>query len=190
MSREQSSAFDDLAEIADSVRILSEEKKRQMWQGSKFEWMLPLPSRTKGAVFEQIMEKYLISVGLPVGKAGTPDYDRVVNGKTVEIKGSTLWESGIYKFQQIRNKPYEKIICLGISPFEASCWVIPKSFLLDRGGDLRTDLEGFGSQHTGRGGRETFWLQVNPDSPQDWLARFGGNLSTAVPIIKRSFANE
>jgi hypothetical protein len=45
----------------------------------------------------------------------------LINGHRVEIKFSTLWQEGIYNFQQIRDQNYEYAVCLGISPFEAHC---------------------------------------------------------------------
>jgi hypothetical protein len=45
--------------------------------------------------------------GLDVTSSRNPEADRVIAGKRVEIKFSTLWESGVYKFQQIRDQDYE-----------------------------------------------------------------------------------
>ena len=41
-----------------------------------------------------------------------------------------------YKFQQLRDQNYEFAICLGISPFSAHCWVLPKAEIMDRWRDL------------------------------------------------------
>ena len=45
----------------------------------------------------------------------------------MEIKFSTLWKSGVYKFQQIRDQEYDAMVLLGISPFSAACWIVPKA---------------------------------------------------------------
>ena len=42
-----------------------------------------------------------------------------------------LWQTGTYKFQQIRNQNYRFVVCLGISPHDAHCWIIPKNVLME-----------------------------------------------------------
>jgi hypothetical protein len=93
-----------------------------------------------------------------------------------------LWESGIYNFQQIRDQDYEYVICLGISPFDAHCWVISKDV-------LRQYVIGHTPQHTGRRGTDTFWLQVTVASPPEWLTAYGGSLAEAYEIMRKWQAN-
>ena len=91
---------------------------------------------------------------------------------------STLWKSGSYKFQQLRDQDYSFAVCLGISPRDAHCWVLPKDVILShwREGDIRT-------QHGGSTGRDTAWLSVDPNAIPQWLRNWGGTLSTAVRVI-------
>ena len=56
--------------------------------------------------------------------------DRVIEGLRVEIKGSTRWKTRGFKFQQLRDQRYDVAICLGISPFDAHCWTIPKEVIV------------------------------------------------------------
>ena len=46
-------------------------------------------------------------------------------------------------------------IWLGIAPFNAHCWIVPKSIMMEkwRSGEIR-------SQHGGSTGRDTAWLTV------------------------------
>lgn len=62
-------------------------------------------------------------------QGGTQRPIRIIAGRRVEIKFSTLWESGLYTFQKIRDQNYEFVVCLRISPFDAHCWVISKSLI-------------------------------------------------------------
>jgi hypothetical protein len=164
-----------LASIADTVkRDYIGKDKYDAWAGSPFAWIRTLPSRQVGKIGEQLVEKWCTAKGLKVSSSGDLHADRVIEGHRVEIKFSTLWSSGVYKFQQIRNQNYELVVCLGISPFDAHCWVVPKALLMKH----------VTPQHTGRGGRETFWLSVNPASPPKWLAPWGGRLAKAYEILR------
>ena len=95
----------------------------------------------------------------------------------MEIKFSTLWKKGIYRFQQIRDQNYEYAVCLGISPQEAHCWVISKVLLLDH-------VIGHTPQHRGGLGTDTFWFSVDPNNPPDWLVDCGGSLDEAFRVLR------
>ncbi|PKO20737.1 MAG: hypothetical protein CVU38_18545 [Chloroflexi bacterium HGW-Chloroflexi-1] len=94
------------------------------WAGSPFAWIRTRPSRQVGKIGEQLVAGWCAAKDLDVVSSGDSQADRVIAGRRVEIKFSTLWESGVYKFQQIRDQDYDFAICLGISPFNAHCWVI------------------------------------------------------------------
>ena len=102
----------------------------------------------------------------------------VISGVRVEVKYSSLWtDNGIYKFQQIRDQDYEYCFCLGVSPFDAHAWFIPKSELM---GDKPPSLV---PQHGGKAGRDTKWLSFPAASPPHWPASFGGTLSEVYGLI-------
>ena len=147
------------------------------WQNSPFEWVLKLPPGTKGKLGKQLVFQWCALKGLAVDRSPDSEADMLVNGHRVEIKFSTLWKVGIYTFQQIREQNYEYSVCLGISPFDAHCWVISKPF-------LRRYVIGHMGQHTGMAGQETSWFSVQPDNPPEWLVPFGGTLDEAFAILK------
>ena len=101
----------------------------------------------------------------------------MIQGKRVEIKFSTLWKSGLFKFQQIRDQDYEVLVCLGLAPFDARCWVIPKAALYDF-------VIGHTPQHTGAGGTETFWISTSLENPESWLENHGGSLAQAFEVLR------
>lgn len=150
------------------------------WKESPFAWIKSLPSKTVGKVGEQIIERWCISHNFEVRSSPDSEADRIINGLRVEIKFSTLWKSGIYKFQQLRNQAYDVVICLGISPFNAHCWVLSKNLVLEKweSGEIS-------SQHGGRSGQDTAWIEVNPNNIQDWLAPPSGSPTEAIQILRK-----
>lgn len=168
--------FDLLASAANFIRP-EFEKDKSPWAGSQFEWVLRLPSASKGKLGKRLVYQWCALKGLSIDSSPDSQADMLINGHRVEIKFSTLWEANIYKFQQIRDQNYEYTVCLGISPFDAHCWVISKQM-------LKKYVIGHMGQHTGSTGQETAWFAVNPKSPPDWLLPFGGNLEQAYKVLK------
>lgn len=151
------------------------------WNGSPFAWLKEgLPSRRKGAFGEELAATFFKEQGLEVGSSPDSDADRVINSTRTEIKFSTLWKAGVYKFQQIRDQNYEALVCLGVGPFSAHCWTLRKSDVMDNWGvDGRLP-----HQHGGRRGQDTVWLSVVPASVPAWLRPYGGTLADATRILK------
>jgi hypothetical protein len=150
------------------------------WEGSPFAWLKTRPSRQVGKICEDIVAGWLAAKGFDVSRSPDSDADKIVEGKRVEIKASTRWKSGMYKFQQIRDQNYDLAVFLGISPFDAHCWVIPKQVLMEQwhtGGGLR-------SQHGGASGTDTAWLSVVPGKEPQWLSQHGGRLAAAVERLR------
>lgn len=160
--------------LADNYNI-----KNDPWDGSPFAWLKNIPSGTRGKVFQELVERLCADSGLRVTPSPDSDADRIIAGLRSEIKGSTLWKSGIYKFQQIRDQNYRILICLGISPFDAHCWAIPKVdvMALWNAGIIR-------SQHRGARGSDTAWIELNPATPPDWLRPYGGTLAEGFARIR------
>ncbi len=153
------------------------ESPNNAWKDSPFEWVKKLSSGSKGKLGKHLVYQWCALKGLPVGRSPDSDADMIVNEHRVEVKFSTLWKSGIYKFQQIRDQNYEYAVCLGISPHEAHCWVISKEI-------LRINVIGHLGQHTGAGGQETAWITINPQNIPTWLSDCGGTLTNAYDVLK------
>ena len=183
MSGSGDSEYEALALI--SARVATEyEGEESAWVGSPFEWIKHRPSRTKGAIGEKIISSWLMAKGFAVARAPDSDADRVINGHRFEVKFSTLWKTGLYKFQQFRDQDYEAVICLGVSPFDAHCWVIPKFEVMSRWQLSQTEkrsIDGVRGQHAE--GSETAWLEVSPPQPWGWLSPYGGSLERAAAVL-------
>lgn len=149
------------------------------WEGSPFAWIRSRPSRQRGAIFEKLVAGFLAAKDFDVVRSPDSEADRVINGLRTEIKSSTLWKNGGYKFQQFRDQNYDVAVCLGVSPFDAHCWVIPKSLIMQNWGTA----EGLSSQHGGRLGTDTAWLSVDPENVQSWLRQYGGTLGDAAAVL-------
>ncbi len=164
-----------LASIAQSLRA-DYVSNDAAWEGSPFAWIRTRPSRQKGKIGEQLVAGWCAAKSLNVERSPDSDADRVIEGKRVEIKLSTLWESGIYKFQQLRDQNYEYLICLGISPFDARAWVFKKSEI---------PFDRLDHQHGGSRGRDTWWIEADPNRPPRWMMRDQrGKLSDVYRILK------
>ncbi len=146
------------------------------WVGSPFEWILRVPSRTKGAIGEALVAGWAAAKGFDVTRSHTSDADRIINGQRIEIKLSTLWKNGGFKFQQIRDQEYDFALCIGISPFDAHAWLLPKDI-------LRQHVIGHMGQHTGSSGTDTSWIGFQIDQPYDWMKPYGERLGDVARLL-------
>lgn len=168
------SEFERLASAGDAVRPrLSIDTED--WDESPFLWLRRLNSRSKGAAGEMLAEEWLTNrARLAVSAPTSTGHDRLVEGHAVEIKLSTLWRDGWYSFQQLRDQDYEFALLLGISPSDASMWLVPKSIVLEHAEP----------QHGGSAGTETRWLRFRAAAPPAWMASYGGDLQRAAGVIR------
>ncbi len=144
------------------------------WAGSPFEWVMHLPSRTRGTGGEKLVEAWLQRLGLAVRPPVNTGHDRLVNGAKIEIKFSTLWQSGQYVFQQLRDQDYEHVVLLEIAPHDVAVWMPPKEVAFEHAVP----------QHGGAAGRDTRWLRFAATDPPTWLDPYGGTLTEAATFIR------
>lgn len=150
------------------------------WDASPFGWLRRLPSRSMGARGERLVSAWCESLGYSVRPTGDSEADRMIEGRRVEIKLSTRWSDGRFVFQQIRDQRYDFMICVGLHPFDAAIWIIPKDVLM-------SEPEGVRPQHAGRAGRDTWWLNVSATEPYAWMHEWGGSLARAETVLARIF---
>ncbi len=146
------------------------------WVGSPFEWIKGRPSRQVGAIGEKLVAGWCAAKDFDVVRSPDSDADRIIHGYRFEVKFSTLWKRGEYKFQQIRNQQYDYLFCLGVAPFDANAWLVPKHVLFDH-------VIGHTGQHTGAAGAETSWLGFDASTPPAWLEPHGGQLEDVARIL-------
>tara|TARA_B100001996_G_scaffold307384_1_gene248751 strand:- start:143 stop:655 length:513 start_codon:yes stop_codon:yes gene_type:complete len=92
-----------------------------------------MSSKKKGKYFEMIVAEYLTILGYTVKRSKSSDYDRIVNGKKVEIKGSMLWGTGTqFRWQQIRpHQSYDLVVFLAMYPDRLEFYSSEKNELRD-----------------------------------------------------------
>ena len=157
--------------------------ENKVWKGSPFEWIKYRPSRSIGAIGEKIVASWLSLHDFNVARSPDSEADRLIEGKRVEIKFSTLWKNGTYLFEQIRDQNYDFAVFLGVSPNNAHCWVVPKTEII-RLWKIEHRLT---PQHGGAKGNDTTWARLSPscvDAADDrHFQNFGNSLSDALKSI-------
>ena len=118
----------DFIMIATIANYLQEEleKETNSWENSPFEWIIKLPPRRKGKLGGDLVASWLASKGFRMESAENFGETLLINGLRFSTKFSTLWTNGVYRFQQIRAKGYDDLICFGISPFDVHCWIFSR----------------------------------------------------------------
>jgi 16S rRNA G966 N2-methylase RsmD len=149
------------------------QKKSDLWKGSPFEWLTQIPARQKGSLGSSLVAAWCASKGLSVEKSKDPGENLIINGSRVALKFSTLWSSGIYKFQQIRSSGYDYVLCFGISPNEAHCWVFKREHA----------IKNAIPQHKSAKGAE-YWIEIDVKQPPEWTKNYGGTLEDAYKILR------
>lgn len=149
------------------------------WDGSPFKWIKGLSSRAIGAVGEKLVAGWAEAKGFEVTRTGDSEADRIIAGHRIEIKFSTLWANGGFKFQQIRDQDYDYCFCLGVSPFDAHAWLIPKEV-------LRKHVIGHMGQHTGAEGSDTAWLGFQVGEEYEWMKPYGGRLDDVKRLLDQA----
>lgn len=166
----------DVQRLADLAAGMKDEYplRADAWAGSPFQWMICLAPGSKGKIGKDLVAAVLRENMFDVSKARSSQADLCVNGKEVEIKFSMLWQGGIYKFQQLRNQAYEFAVCLGISPFDAHCWIVTKM-------DITRNWKG---QHGGKDAKDTSEWNFAPTNAPEWFKPRSGRLPDAIEVVK------
>lgn len=143
------------------------------WESSPFSWVTKLAAAKKGKLGKNLIASWCAVKGLTVDHPTDSQASLVINGFRIATKFSTLWSEGSYKFQQIRNEGYDYLVCLGISPTDAHCWIFPREIVIQKATP----------QHKGSKGAE-YWLTLNPLTPPKWASAYGGTLEEAFMVIQ------
>jgi site-specific DNA-methyltransferase (adenine-specific) len=150
------------------------EEQSDLWKDSPLEWVLELSSARKGKLGRNLIASWCESKGLETNPPIDSNASLLINDHPVAIKFSTLWYNGNYKFQQIRNSGYELVICLGISPRKAHCWVFNREYAKKHATPQHKVAKG-----------SDYWITINPENPPEWVKDYGGTLDQAYLSLNR-----
>lgn len=170
---------DDLDFLTQVLQVLEEDYPgTRAWDESPFKWVLAQPPATKGSIARQLIIEWANLHGLFPKQVSIDNQLYLdLDGILIQIKFSTQWDNGYYRFQQIRERDYDYCLCFGLAPFDMNAWLIPKSI-------LDTRVIGTRGQHTGSGSGETWWLEIAPGNPESWLDECGGQLNDVAQQLK------
>lgn len=141
------------------------------WEASRFKWLRALPSARRGRAGVEMVTQWLSALGHRVLPAAGSGVDRFVDGAAVEVKLSTCWADGTYRFQQIRDDPaVDHLVLLGVSPHAPHLWIVPREVLWSHAT----------TQHSGD--ESLRWVVFPAAAPPEWLSRFGGDPARAAEV--------
>lgn len=148
------------------------------WEGSPFKWVLSQPSGAKSAIARDFVRSWAWSYGKALKPARLQHQPFLrLDDLLFQVKFSTLWDSGTYRFQQFKEGPQDYALCLGLSPDNVHLWLIPAE-------KLQVHVIGTSGQHTGVESTETWWFETSPHQPLWWLQDCGGALSSAGQLLQ------
>jgi site-specific DNA-methyltransferase (adenine-specific) len=170
-SKAKSKYVPEFEMLAATASYLKEglQEKSDLWKGSPFEWVLQLPARQKGALGGRLVASWCASKKLSTSRSKDPGENLIINGNKLSIKFSTLWNNEKYNFQQIRRDGYDYVLCFGISPTKAHCWIFKRDYAI---------------AHAKPQHKSEYWISFNPSKPPDWVKGCGGSLEEAYQILK------
>jgi site-specific DNA-methyltransferase (adenine-specific) len=162
--------------LAATASSLQEDIENEIdpWENSPFEWILKLPPRKKGKLGGDLIASWLASKGLSIEATKDSSETISINGLRFATKFSTLWANDIYRFQQVRATGFDYVICLGISPFNAHCWVVERQYAISNAKP----------QHRRGAKVADYWIEVHPKKPEKWIGDCGGTLEQTYRILK------
>jgi len=170
--KETSAEFRMLASTASYLQKELEEIS-DLWKNSPFEWVLQLPARKKGKLGRNLVASWLESNKIITQRGEKSSETLVFNGATYSIKFSTLWTDNFYQFQQIKKNGNDFLLCFGLSPFSAHCWIFPIEYALEHAKPQHKSTISI-----------DYWFSINPNNVPDWADGFGGSLEDALKLLK------
>ena len=144
------------------TELLAEEPEDPRYADSPFRHLKKMHAKQKGSRYEKITECVLGKIGYDVVKPDSTDYDRIIDGHKVEIKGSTLIkDKNKFSFLQIRpDQDYDFIYFSMFYPDRLVIMAMTKDKIKEN-----ISLKIFKEQHGGEGADSgTYYYYGNAES--------------------------
>ena len=166
--------YDEIVSDFKKINCSTDCKKEiEIWCNLHFGSILSMPSGTKGALGKKLVTVFLEKEGCRVESVSGRSRDKLINDFRCQIKLSTLWEHGDYKFQQVKNTKCNFLLCLGISSNNIHFWYAKDNFW--------NQLPG---QHTGERASETKTLTHPLTEAYKYKGfLFGGEFCNAIKLF-------
>ena len=151
---------------SNTLNELTHDKTAEWWDGSLFESFRMITNpRTKGKIGEKLVSDVMEQLGSKIERSKDSNFDRIIDGHRTEIKVSTAWECTQNKFRwsQIRDQPYDRIIFAGVNPNEVKLSWATKQDLIDNV---------FNEKHIQHSGLDIWWVSTDLDGlieNIDWM---------------------
>jgi len=118
------------------------------WESSKYFKLKCMKAKQAGSRYEKIVEDIYLNANREVEAPRSTEYDRIIDGEKVEIKGSmvTKGTDNKYSFLQIRPaQEYDKVVFLAISFTEICLYEMTKEEI-----EIAIEKGIFKKQHGGK----------------------------------------
>lgn len=104
--------------IALLLEVIRDKAHKSKWTGAPLEKFRHVENTNRGEIGEEFLRRFLKQHGIEAGKGSriTPT-DLTISGNTFEVKTASEDRGGSFQFNHIRlDRPYDYLLCLGISP--------------------------------------------------------------------------
>lgn len=173
-------------EYLSAINRINNDQNRISWRYSPVSFLDRLSSATIGSIAEHTIARWCQEHGIQIGSREASG-DMTIHSRSllannkyrVEVKFSSLWQGHQYRFSNIRSDDYDLIIFLGLSPFDAHCWILTKGQIMALWGDQLP------YQHYGSRGNDVVWASIPIYNIPYWADHCGGSLELAMMRLKR-----
>ena len=161
-------------------------KKIAVWDKSKFPWLAFSASATKHVVGKELAVHLCKSSGFDatvVRNARQSDVSFLIEQHPACLKFAMLGEEGLYMFEQIRDRNYQILFLLGLSPQDAHIWIFHKDQCLPH---LAIQRRKEKEKWIHIRPQNSEW--INPSSPPEWMQKQSGKLAEFPSTLKKILA--
>lgn len=161
----------DTQVLADLLEREQQSSRSVQWEDSPFKALVPQVSIKRiGSIFERFVIELCQLHSVEHCKPMTTEYDIVIKGKRIEVKGCTLGVNGTFTANQIRpGQEYDYVLLVCLSPLAVHYHLFTKqeAIVISK------------PQHSGASGLETLKAIV----PQDYTYRRSESFLEAIQGI-------
>jgi hypothetical protein len=155
-----------LLQAIEDVRSVTTNRNSDAWINSPYRWIKDIASPVnRGIACSNIVEKIIEQTSC--------------TSQVLSIKTSTLWDTGRFKFQQVRpSQSFDTLVLFGIAPNALFFWGLTKETMIEqiKAGNIKP-------QHSQKKQRldefaDTYWIDIHPQKVPAYIN--GGDIFSFV----------